>query len=64
MNFATIRNSGDHKAKKKKEEKRPPGKKPKHEEQDGMAQHQHCPLAKRRENRNPKYHEEQQKDVA
>jgi hypothetical protein len=57
MNFATIRDSGDHQAKKRKEDKRPPSKKPKHEEQEGMAQH--CPLAKRRENRNPKYHEDQ-----
>jgi hypothetical protein len=39
-------------------------KKPKSEEQEGMPQHQHCPLAKRRGDRNPKYHEEQQKDVA
>jgi hypothetical protein len=30
-----------------------------------MPQHQHCPLAKRRGDRNPnKYHEEHQKDVA
>jgi hypothetical protein len=35
------------------------------EEQEGMPQHQHYPLAKRREDRNkPEYHEEQQKDVA
>jgi hypothetical protein len=33
--------------------------KPKPEEQEGMQQHQHCPPAKRREDRNPKYHEEQ-----
>jgi hypothetical protein len=26
------------------------------EEQDGMPQHQHCPSAKRREDRNPMYH--------
>jgi hypothetical protein len=30
---------------------------PKPEEQAGMPQHQHCPLAKRREEKNPKYHE-------
>jgi hypothetical protein len=39
-------------------------KKPKPEEQEGMPQRHHCPLSKRREDRNPKYHEEQQKDVA
>jgi hypothetical protein len=43
------------------EEKR---KKPKPEEQEGMPQHQHCPPEKRRGDRNPKCHEEQQKDVA
>jgi hypothetical protein len=31
---------------------------------EGMPQHQHCPPAKIRGNRNPKYHEEQQEDVA
>jgi hypothetical protein len=46
---------------KQKEEKR---KKHEPEEQECMPQHQHCPLAKRRGNRNPKYHEKQQKDVA
>jgi hypothetical protein len=35
---------------KQKEEKR---KKPKPEELEGMPQHQHCPLAKRRGDRNP-----------
>jgi hypothetical protein len=45
----------------KKKNKR---KKPKPEEQEGMPQHQHFPPAKRRGDRNPKYHEEQQKDVA
>jgi hypothetical protein len=30
----------------------------------GMPQHQHCPLAKHRGARSPKYHEEQHKDVA
>jgi ribosomal protein S4 len=28
-----------------------------------MPRHEHCPSAKRREDRNPKCHEEQQKDV-
>jgi hypothetical protein len=37
---------------------------PKPEEHEGMPQHQLCPLTKRREDRNPKYHEEQQKDDA
>jgi hypothetical protein len=44
-----------------REEKR---KQPKPEEQEGMPHHQHCPHAKRRGDRNPKYHEEHQKDVA
>jgi hypothetical protein len=48
-------------ATKRKEEKR---KKPKAEEQEGMPQHQHFPSEKRRGDRNPEYHEEQQKDVA
>jgi hypothetical protein len=39
-------------------------KKPKPQEHEAMAQHQHCPLAKRREDRNQKYHEDQQKDIA
>jgi hypothetical protein len=34
------------------------------EEQKGMPQHEHYPLTKRREDRNPKYHEEHRKDVA
>jgi hypothetical protein len=46
---------------KQKEEKR---KKPNPEEQEGMPQHRHCPPAKHRGDRNPQYHEEQQKDVA
>jgi hypothetical protein len=46
-------------ATKQKEEKR---KKIKPEE--GMPQRQHSPPAKRRGDRNPDYHEEQQKDVA
>jgi hypothetical protein len=48
-------------ATKQKEEKR---KRLEPEEQEGMPQGQHCPPAKRRGDRNPKYHEEQQKDVA
>jgi hypothetical protein len=44
-----------------KEEKRG---KPKPEEQEGMPQHQHCPLSKHHGDRSPEYHEEQQKDVA
>jgi hypothetical protein len=39
-------------------------KKPKHEEQEGMPQHHHCPLAQHRGDMSPKYHEEQRKDVA
>jgi hypothetical protein len=46
---------------KQKEEKR---KNAKPEEHEDMPPHQHYPLAKRRGDRNPKYHEEQQKDVA
>jgi hypothetical protein len=46
---------------KQKEEKR---KKPKPEEQEGMPQHLHCPPEKRRGDRNPECHEEQQKDLA
>jgi hypothetical protein len=38
--------------------------KPKPEEQEGMPQRRHCPPEKRRGGRNPKCHEEQQKDVA
>jgi hypothetical protein len=29
-----------------------------------MPQHQHCPPAKHREDKNPNYHEEHHKDVA
>jgi hypothetical protein len=39
-------------------------KKPKADEHEGMPQRQHCPPAKRRGDRNPEYHEVQQKDVA
>jgi hypothetical protein len=31
---------------------------PKPEEWEGLPHHRHCPLAKRREDRNPKHHEE------
>jgi hypothetical protein len=48
-------------ATKQKEEKR---KKPKPEEKEGMPQRQHCHPEKRRGDRNPECHEEQQKDVA
>jgi hypothetical protein len=48
-------------ATKQKEDKR---KEPKPEEHEGIPQHQHCPLEKRRGDRNPVCHEEQQKDVA
>jgi hypothetical protein len=48
-------------ATKQKEENR---KKPKPEEQEGMPQRQHCPPEKRRGDRVPGYHGEQQKDVA
>jgi hypothetical protein len=48
-------------AKQNKEENR---KKPKPEEQEGTPQHQHCPPAKHRGDKNPKYHEWQHKDVA
>jgi hypothetical protein len=54
----TRKSSISHQAKEKKR------KKPKPEEQEGMSQHQHCPSAKRRGDRNPKYHEEHKKDVA
>jgi hypothetical protein len=37
---------------------------PKPEEQEGMPQHQYCPRAKRPEDRTPKYHKDEQKDVA
>jgi hypothetical protein len=37
---------------------------PEPEEQEGMPHHRRCPPAKHREDRNPKYHEQQQKDVA
>jgi hypothetical protein len=48
----------------KKKKKKGKNKEPYPEEQEGMPQHQHCPPAKHRGDRNPKYHAEQQKDVA
>jgi hypothetical protein len=48
------------KQKRRKEEKY----KSKPEEQEGMQRHQHCPPEKRRGDKNPECHEEQQKDVA
>jgi hypothetical protein len=33
-------------------------------EEEGMPQYQHYPHAKHRGDRNPKYHEEEEKDVA
>jgi hypothetical protein len=36
---------------------------PKPEEHEGLPQDHHCPLSKRREDRNSKYHEEHRKDV-
>jgi hypothetical protein len=64
--FVQIKNAISYKKKQwrppsKKEERR---KKPKPEEHEGMPQHQHCPPEKRRGDKNPKCHEEQQKDVA
>jgi hypothetical protein len=53
--------SGNHQAKGKRRGK---PHRPKPEKQERMPQHQHCPLAKYREDKNPKYHEEQVKDVA
>jgi hypothetical protein len=52
-----------------KKQLRPPSKKrkdgkPKPEYQEGMPHHHYSPHAERRGDRNPKYHEEQQKDVA
>jgi hypothetical protein len=37
---------------------------PKPEEKEGMPHHLHCPLAKHREDKDPKYNEEHYKDVA
>jgi hypothetical protein len=38
--------------------------KPQPEEKEGMPQLRHCPPEKYHRDRNPKYHEEQQEDVA
>jgi hypothetical protein len=48
-------------ATKQREEKR---KKHKPEEKEGLPQHHHCPLEKRRGDRNPECHEEEQTYVA
>jgi hypothetical protein len=56
--FLTRKSSGGHQAKQKRR------KKPKPEEQEGMPQHQHRPPEKRRGDKNPECHEEQQKDIA
>jgi hypothetical protein len=37
---------------------------PRPEEQGGMPHHRHCPHGKHREDRNPKYHEDPEKDIA
>jgi hypothetical protein len=37
---------------------------PEPEEHECMPHHHHCPIAKGREDKNPKCHEEQHKDVA
>jgi hypothetical protein len=47
-----------------KQKKKKRRKKPKPKEQEGMPQHQQCPPDKRRGDKNPECHEEQQKDVA
>jgi hypothetical protein len=57
IQFLTRKSSGGHHAKEKR-------KKPKPEEQEGIPQRQHYPPEERRGDRNPEYHEEQQKDVA
>jgi hypothetical protein len=51
----------NHQAKRRKEKKTHT---PKYEEHEGMPQLPHGSHAKRREDTNPKYHEEQQKNVA
>jgi hypothetical protein len=56
----TRKSTGDRQVKRRnKEEKN----KEKTKEHEGMPQHQHCPPAKRRGDRNPKYNEDQQKDA-
>jgi hypothetical protein len=59
LTILTRKSSGGRQANRRNEEK------PKTEERESMPQHQHCPPAiKHHGDRNPKYHEEQQKDVA
>jgi hypothetical protein len=48
----TRKRSANHIAKRRKKNPQ----RPKPEEKDGMPQHQHCPLAKHRGDKNPKYH--------
>jgi hypothetical protein len=52
FNFFRRKSSISHQAKRRKEGK------PEPEEREGMPQHQHCPLAKHRGDRNPKYHDQ------
>jgi hypothetical protein len=56
------KSSGNHQSKGEREGKNPQDYKP--EEQGDMPQFRHCPLAKLYEDKNPKHHEEQQKDAA
>jgi hypothetical protein len=60
LKILTRKSSGGHQAKKRRKEE----KNPKPEVQEGMPQHQHCPPERRRGDKNPECHEEQQKDVA
>jgi hypothetical protein len=60
--FLTRKSSGNYHQAKRKRRKKPH--KPKPEKQEGMPQYQHCSPAKYREDKNPKYHKEQQKDIA
>jgi hypothetical protein len=55
ISILTRKGSENRQAKSRKEEK---PYMPKPEKQEDMPQHQHCPHAKRREDKNPKYHEE------
>jgi hypothetical protein len=57
--FLARKSSISHQAKRRKEKK-----KPEPDEQEDMPQHRHFPPARHRGDKNPKYHEEQQKDVA
>jgi hypothetical protein len=60
MLFRIGKGSGNHQAKRTKEENTAQAYKP--GEQEGLPQHQHSPPAQRREDKNPKNHEEQQKE--